>query len=64
MQIQELNYASLPWIQQSDSVASAMQRLEDEQLTQLPVVEGERYVGLVNMDLLLSAEDDSLTIEQ
>ena len=38
MQIQELNYASLPWIQQMDSIASAMQRMEDEQLTQLPVV--------------------------
>ena len=64
MQIQELNYASLPWIQQSDSVASAMQRMEDEQLKQLPVVEGEHYVGLLNMDLLLSAEDDSLSIQQ
>jgi CBS domain-containing protein len=64
MQIQELNYASLPWIQQTDSVASAMQRMEDEQLTQLPVVEGEHFVGLLNMDLLLSAEDDSLPVQQ
>ncbi|MEY3323810.1 MAG: hypothetical protein RLZ11_124 [Bacteroidota bacterium] len=64
MQIQELNYASLPWIQPMDSVASAMQRMEDEQLTQLPVVEAEHYVGLLNMDLLLSAEDDSLPVQQ
>lgn len=63
MQIQELNYASLPWIQQMDSVASALQRMEDEQLTQLPVVEGDHYVGLLNMDLLLSAEDDSLPVQ-
>ncbi len=64
MQVQDLNYASLPWIQQSDSVSEAIHRLEDEQLSQLPVVDGAQYLGVLSMDVLLNVEDDQTLVQQ
>jgi acetoin utilization protein AcuB len=64
MQIQELNYAGLPWIQQTDTVAAALQQMEDEQVTQLPVVEDTVYVGMLSMNILLEADDDTQSIQQ
>ena len=64
MQVQDLNYASLPWIQQTDSVSGAIQLMEDEQLSQLPVVDGAQYLGVLSMDVLLNAADDSFPIQQ
>lgn len=64
MQVQDLNYASLPWIQQSDSLSEAIHRLEDEQLSQLPVVDGAQYLGVLSMDVLLSVEDDHMLVQQ
>lgn len=64
MQIQDLNYAGLPWIQQTDSVAMALQQMEDEQVTQLPVVDGTTYVGILAMDVLLETADDTQLIQQ
>ena len=64
MQVQDLNYASLPWIQQSDSVSESIHRLEEEQLSQLPVVDGAQYLGVLSMDVLLSVEDDHMLVQQ
>lgn len=64
MQVQDLNYASLPWIQQTDSVCAAIHLMEDEQLSQLPVVDGTKYLGVLSMDVLLNAEDDSALVQQ
>lgn len=64
MQVQDLNYASLPWIQQLDSVSEAIHRLEDEQLSQLPVVDGAQYLGVLSMDVLLNVEDDQTLVQQ
>lgn len=64
MQVQDLNYASLPWIQQLDSVSEAIHRLEDEQLSQLPVVDGAQYLGVLSMDVLLNVEDNQTLVQQ
>ena len=63
MQVQDLNYASLPWIQQTDSVSAAIRLMEDEQLSHLPVVDGTQYLGILSIDVLLNAADDTLPVQ-
>jgi len=64
MQIQDLNYAGYPWVQHTESVATALAMLEDEQLTHLPVVEGTTYQGLVSREALYEVSDDSIALDQ
>jgi predicted transcriptional regulator len=64
MQIQDLNYAGYPWVQHTESVATALAMMEDEQLTHLPVVEGTTYQGLVSREALYEVSDDSIALDQ
>ncbi|MFM8255244.1 MAG: CBS domain-containing protein [Bacteroidota bacterium] len=64
MQIQDLNYAGYPWVQHTESVATALAMMEDEQLTHLPVVEGTTYQGLVSRETLYEVSDDSIALDQ
>lgn len=64
MQIQDLNYAGYPWIQHTESVATAIAMMEDEQLTHLPVVEGTTYQGMVSKEALYEVHDDSIALQQ
>ena len=64
MQIQDLNYAGYPWVQHTESVATALAMMEDEQLAHLPVVEGTTYQGLVSREALYEVSDDSIALDQ
>jgi predicted transcriptional regulator len=64
MQVQDLNYAGYPWIQLTESVATAIAMMEDEQLTHLPVVEENIYQGLVSREALYEVHDDSIALQQ
>jgi len=64
MQIQDLNYAGYPWVQHTESVATALAIMEDEQLSHLPVVEGNTYLGLVSKKALYEVMDDSTALQQ
>jgi len=64
MQIQDLNYAGYPWVQHTESVATALAMMEDEQLTHLPVVEGTTYQVLVSREALYEVSDDSIALDQ
>lgn len=64
MQIQDLNYAGYPWVQHTESVATALAMMEDEQLSHLPVVEGTTYQGLVSREALYEVSDDSIALDQ
>ena len=64
MQVQDLNYAGYPWIQLTESVATAIAMMEDEQLTHLPVVEENIYQGLVSREALYEVHDDAIALQQ
>jgi CBS domain-containing protein len=64
MLVRDLPSSSLPWLQTSDTVAEALQLMQDHHGEQLPVVETGQYVGLITEDELLehSSADDTLEV--
>lgn len=58
MLTRELLSQSLPVLHLQDKVYQALQLMNDNQVTHLPVVEGEKYTGLISEDDLLQAEND------
>jgi CBS domain-containing protein len=59
----ELINHNIPRLQLQDSVAKALQLINDFRLTHLAVVLEEKYLGLISEDDLLDSDDDKLTIE-
>lgn len=59
----ELISASLPVLSMKDPIYRALQLMDDCNVIHLPLVEDERYVGLISEGDLLNNEDDSLTLE-
>lgn len=58
----ELISPSLPFLALHDSVQNALQLINEDHLMHLPVVEEEKYMGLINEDDLLNAPENA-TIE-
>jgi len=63
MLTRELLTQSLPSLHLSDKVYEALQLMNDNQITHLPIVDGERFAGIVSEDDLLQAENDHATLE-
>jgi acetoin utilization protein AcuB len=59
----ELINNNIPQLQLQDSVAKALQLINDYRVTHLPVVADDKYLGLVSEDDLLDAEDEKLSIQ-
>lgn len=55
----ELQSQSLPYLRPGDKVYQALQLMNDNHVTHLPVVDGDRYIGLVSEDDLLQADNDN-----
>ncbi len=55
---------SLPVLSPADTVLHAQQLLADYHLFQLPVVSGDKYLGLISEDDILNADNDSLQVQQ
>lgn len=55
----ELQSQSLPYLRPGDKVYQALQLMNDNHITHLPVVDGEKYVGLVSEDDLLQVNNDN-----
>ena len=55
----ELQSQNLPYLHLSDKVSQALQLMNDNQVTHLPVVDGEKFVGILSEDDLLQAENDN-----
>ncbi len=67
MLTRELISQSLPSIRLTDKVFLALQLMNDNQVTHLPILEGDKYIGLISEDDLLLAEnehDQLNTLEQ
>lgn len=63
MLTRELVSQTLPYLHLSDKVYQALQLMNDNQVTHLPVVEGEKFIGLISEDDLLLADNDNDSLD-
>lgn len=54
---------NIPRLRLNDTVAKAKQLINDFKLTHLPVVNGDKYMGLISEEDLLDIDDDKINIE-
>jgi CBS domain-containing protein len=54
---------NIPRLHLQDSIAKAIQLVNDYRVTHLPVVAEDKYLGLLSEEDLLDAEDDKLSVE-
>lgn len=65
MLTRELQSQSIPPLRLSDKVHYALQLMDDNQLTHLPLVaEGEKFSGIISEDDLLIAENDNSPLSE
>lgn len=62
MLVKDIPASLVPSLQIHDTVAVALQRMLDEQYSQLPVADGDTYVGLVTEEQLLEQPDDQIPL--
>lgn len=62
MLTRELNSQSLPSLRPEDKIYQALQLMNDNHITHLPIVSGDLYVGTISEDDLLQAENDNAAI--
>jgi acetoin utilization protein AcuB len=58
MLTRELQSQTLPSLHLTDKVHDALQLMNDNQVTHLPIVDGDKFVGIISEDDLLQAEND------
>lgn len=63
MLTRELQSQTLPSLQLYDKVYQALQLMNDNQVTHLPIVEGDKYIGIVSEDDLLQADNDNAELQ-
>ena len=54
----ELHSQTLPYLRLHDKVYQALQLMNDNQVTHLPIVDGDKYIGIISEDDLLLADND------
>jgi acetoin utilization protein AcuB len=54
----ELQSQNLPYLRLHDKVYQALQLMNDNQVTHLPIVDGDAYVGIISEDDLLLVDND------
>jgi len=54
----ELQSQNLPYLRPHDKVYHALQLMNDNQVTHLPIVDGEKYVGIISEDDLLLVDNE------
>ncbi len=62
MLTRELLTQSLPSLRLHDKVYQALQLMNDNQVTHLPITDGDKYVGLLSEEDLLQVENDHDTL--
>ncbi|MBK7561133.1 MAG: CBS domain-containing protein [Chitinophagaceae bacterium] len=63
MLTRELQSQTLPSLHLYDKVYQALQLMNDNQVTHLPVVDGDKYIGMISEDDLLQADNDTAALE-
>jgi acetoin utilization protein AcuB len=64
MLTRELLSQTLPSLHLTDKVHLALQLMNDNHITHLPIVDGEKYVGIISEDDLLQAENDRAQLSE
>ena len=59
MLTRDLLTQTLPHLKLRDKVFQALQLMNDYHVTHLPIVDDEKYIGLISEEILLHAEDDN-----
>lgn len=54
----ELQSETLPYLRPHDKVYQALQLMNDNQVTHLPIVDGDKYIGIISEDDLLQVDND------
>jgi CBS domain-containing protein len=55
----ELQIQSLPYLHLHDKVYQALQMMNENHVTHLPIVDAEKYLGIISEEDLLQVENDS-----
>jgi len=63
MLTRELSSQSLPYLHLHDKVYHALQLMNDNHVMHLPIVEGEKYIGIISEEDLLQAENDHAELQ-
>lgn len=64
MLTRELLSQTLPSLRLTDKVYQALQLMNDNQVTHLPIVDGDKYAGIISEDDLLQAENDHAELSE
>ena len=64
MLTRELLSQTLPYLHLTDKVYQALQLMNDNHVTHLPIVEGEKFIGIISEDDLLQAENDTALLTE
>lgn len=64
MLTRDLLSQSLPSLRLQDKIFQALQLMNDNHVTHLPIIDGEKYIGLVSEEDLLQSDNDHSTLEQ
>jgi CBS domain-containing protein len=59
-----LHTQSLPYLRLSDKVFQALELMNENHVGHLPIVDGDKYVGMISEQDLSEAENDRSTLEQ
>jgi acetoin utilization protein AcuB len=64
MLTRELLSQSLPSLRLHDKVHEALQLMNDNHVTHLPITDSDKYIGIVSEEDLLQVDNDNSTLEQ
>jgi len=59
-----LQTQTLPYLRLSDKVFQALELMNENHVEHLPIVDGDKYVGMISEEDLSQAENDHSTLEQ
>ena len=63
MLTRELQSQSLPYLHLHDKVYQALQMMNENHVTHLPIVEGDKYIGIISEEDLLQVDNDHAELE-
>ena len=63
MLTRELLSQTLPYLRLTDKVYQALQLMNENNVTHLPIVEGDKFLGSVSENDLLQVDNDNDTLE-
>jgi CBS domain-containing protein len=64
MLTRELQTQTLPYLHLSDKVYQALEMMNENHVEHLPIVDGDKYLGMLSEDDLSQAENEHATLEQ